>query len=138
MQLSNSYEAAQTVFAGIANPLQKYLRATRQQPRHSVEGIVAHIEQCLLYNLSSKAFLQTYLDQGKALTESKQNWVLLSSVNVNSDICNGTEFCLQRGNVSLLVEVVSLPFFKLSEDDSLFTTSNNKRPRLPQPNETCL
>ena len=115
--MSNSYEAAQAVFAGLASPLQKYLRTTRQQPRHSVEGIISHIEQCLLYSLSAKAFLQEYLSQGLGSEEDKQDWILLSKINVNAGIYNGSEFCLRKGGVSLMIRVASLPFFNISEGD---------------------
>lgn len=54
-------EAAQAVFPSLARPLQKYLRVTRQQPRHSVESILKYLAQCLNYDLSPRVFLEPFL-----------------------------------------------------------------------------
>ena len=56
-----SYEAAQAIFPTLSRPLQKYLRVTRQQPRHSVDSILQHLSTCLSYDLSPRAFLEKYL-----------------------------------------------------------------------------
>ena len=56
-----SYEAAQAIFPTLSRPLQKYLRVTRQQPRHSIESILQHLSTCLSYDLSPRAFLEKYL-----------------------------------------------------------------------------
>ena len=56
-----SYEAAQAIFPSLSKPLQKYLRITRQQPRHSVESILQHLSTCLSYDLSPRAFLEKYI-----------------------------------------------------------------------------
>ena len=56
-----SYEAAQAIFPTLSRPLQKYLRITRQQPRHSVEAILQHLSTCLSYDLSPRAFLEKYI-----------------------------------------------------------------------------
>lgn len=54
-------EAAQAVFPSLARSLQKYLRVTRQQPRHSVESILQHLAVCLSHDLSPRAFLEPFL-----------------------------------------------------------------------------
>lgn len=54
-------EAAQAVFPSMARALQKYLRVTRQQPRHSVESILAHLADCLSHDLTPRAFLEPFL-----------------------------------------------------------------------------
>lgn len=54
-------EAAQAVFPSLARALQKYLRVTRQQPRHTVESILAHLASCLSHDLSPRAFLEPFL-----------------------------------------------------------------------------
>lgn len=54
-------EAAQAVFPSLARSLQKYLRVTRQQPRHSVESILQHLATCLTHDLSPRAFLEPFL-----------------------------------------------------------------------------
>ncbi|VDN42459.1 unnamed protein product, partial [Dibothriocephalus latus] len=46
------YEAAQTVFPTLIRPLQKYMRATRQQSRHPVDSVIDHLAMCLTYGLS--------------------------------------------------------------------------------------
>ncbi len=56
-----SYEAAQAIFPTISRPLQKYLRATRQQPRHTVDSILEHLSACLSFDMSPRAFLERYL-----------------------------------------------------------------------------
>ena len=55
------YEAAQAIFPTLSRPLQKYLRSTRQQPRHTMESILQHLAKCLSYDMSPRAFLEKYL-----------------------------------------------------------------------------
>ena len=43
----DAYDAAQSLLPEIARPLQKYLRITRQQPRHSTDSVLAHLATCL-------------------------------------------------------------------------------------------
>ena len=57
----DSYEAAQSIFPSIARPLQKYLRITRQQPRHTMDTIIQHLATTIMYDMSPKAFLEKYL-----------------------------------------------------------------------------
>lgn len=57
----DSYEAAQSIFPSIARPLQKYLRVTRQQPRHTMDTILQHLATTIMYDMSPKAFLEKYL-----------------------------------------------------------------------------
>ena len=57
----DSYEAAQSIFPSIARPLQKYLRVTRQQPRHTMDSILQHLANTIMYDMSPKAFLEKYL-----------------------------------------------------------------------------
>ena len=45
----------------IARPLQKYLRVTRQQPRHTMDSILQHLATTIMYDMSPKAFLEKYL-----------------------------------------------------------------------------
>jgi len=54
-------EAAQAVFPSMARALQKYLRVTRQQPRHSVESILGHLADCLSHDFTPRAFLEPFL-----------------------------------------------------------------------------
>ncbi len=36
-------------------PMQKYLRTTRQQPYHSMESIIAHLQFCITHNMTPKS-----------------------------------------------------------------------------------
>lgn len=47
-------EAAQAIFAPMARAMQKYLRTTRQQPYHSMESIIAHLQFCITHNMTPK------------------------------------------------------------------------------------
>ena len=47
-------EAAQAIFAPMARAMQKYLRTTRQQPFHSMESILTHLQFCITHNMSPK------------------------------------------------------------------------------------
>ncbi|VDD79833.1 unnamed protein product [Mesocestoides corti] len=54
------YEAAQTVFPTLIRPLQKYMRATRQQSRHPVDSVIDHLATCLTFGLSPLTFLERF------------------------------------------------------------------------------
>ena len=60
-QALSPYQAAQAVFPSLSRSLQKYLRVTRQQPRHTMESILQHLSTCLSYDMSPRAFLEKYL-----------------------------------------------------------------------------
>ena len=64
------YEAAQSIFPNIARPLQKFLRITRQQPRHTMESILQHLANCLKYDMSARAFLERYTTTSPVLQVS--------------------------------------------------------------------
>lgn len=115
-------EAAQAVFASIARPLQKYLRVTRQQLKHSMETIVAHLALCLTYELGPRVFLERFLAEGAVLQQAagsalRQTWTVLTDACVlNRAVDDGTVFILKRLDVTLLCTVHKLPFFTLSEE----------------------
>jgi hypothetical protein len=56
----DAYSAAQAVFPGLAKQLHKYLRITRQQPRHTAEQVVEHLAQYLRLDMSARSFLQRF------------------------------------------------------------------------------
>ena len=64
------YGAAQSIFPNIARPLQKFLRITRQQPRHTMESILQHLANCLKYDMSPRAFLERYVVSSPVLQVS--------------------------------------------------------------------
>merc|ERR1712088_1039653 len=96
----DSYEAAQSIFPSLARPLQKYLRITRQQPRHTMDSILAHLATSIMYDMAPKAFLEKYLVSSPVLqTEQEQldtqHWSLVCEL--------------------LLCEVVALPHYSITE-----------------------
>ena len=133
-----SYEAAQAIFPTLSRPLQKYLRTTRQQPRHTMESILQHLSNCLSYDMSPRAFLEKYLVASPVLQvsiahngddlrivsliipqlDSLQNdrelcrevhsWSLVSERSLYREIQPGVTFQLRQGDVSLLCQVRTL------------------------------
>ena len=75
-----SYEAAQAIFPTLSRPLQKYLRITRQQPRHSIEAILQHLSTCLSYDLSPRAFLEKYIVTTPVLQVIMRSSILDSNI----------------------------------------------------------
>ena len=78
-----SFEAAQAIFPTISRPLQKYLRVTRQQPRHTMESILSHLSTCLSYDMSPRSFLEKYLVTSPVLQVIK---IMLLKIFYNSDL----------------------------------------------------
>ncbi|XP_075549813.1 strabismus domain-containing protein Vang [Dermacentor variabilis] len=114
-------EAAQAIFPSMARALQKYLRITRQQPRHTMQGILEHLSQCLHYDLSPKAFLEKYLQSTPVLQDDRelrpvQTWALVCDVLLSRPLKPGVTFLLRQGEVSLLVSIHALPHFNVTEE----------------------
>lgn len=114
-------EAAQAVFPSMARALQKYLRITRQQPRHTVESILRHLAHCLKHDLSPRAFLEQYLIESPILQNDKerrthQSWALICEELLSRPIFNNCTFQLIQNDISLLVTICKLPHFNISEE----------------------
>lgn len=114
-------EAAQAIFPSLARSLQKYLRITRQQPRHSMQSIIDHLALCLQYDMSPKAFLEKYLIASPVLQSDNehkaiQTWSLVCDILLSRSIESGTIFMLRQSDVSLLVSVHQLPHFNVVEE----------------------
>ncbi|XP_039944138.1 vang-like protein 2 isoform X2 [Hirundo rustica] len=114
-------EAAQAVFASMARAMQKYLRATRQQPFHSMESILQHLQFCITHDMTPKAFLERYLTAGPTIQYQRERfparrWTLLSEEPVTSGLRDGAVFVLRRREFSLVVSARRIPFFRLSEE----------------------
>ncbi|KPJ05146.1 Vang-like protein 1 [Papilio xuthus] len=114
-------EAAQAVFPSLARALQKYLRATRQQPRHSADSVLAHLARCLSQDASPRAFLEPFLVEGPVLSAEQevrplQRWALVSDELLARPLAEGVDFQLRQGHVSLLCCVRRLPKFSLTEE----------------------
>ncbi|XP_034020993.1 vang-like protein 2 [Thalassophryne amazonica] len=114
-------EAAQAVFAPMARAMQKYLRTTRQQAHHSMEGIISHLQFCITHSMTPKAFLERYLSPGPTLQYQDSNsrgqqWTLVSDEPVTAPLRQGQVFSLKRLDFSLVVTVTPLPFLHLGEE----------------------
>ncbi|XP_023709488.1 vang-like protein 2 isoform X3 [Cryptotermes secundus] len=114
-------EAAQAVFPSMARALQKYLRVTRQQPRHSVESILTHLADCLSHDLTPRAFLEPFLVPSPVLQNEKeqkpvQTWALICEELLSRPVSHGITFQLRQNDVSLLCHVRALPHFNVTEE----------------------
>ena len=69
-------EAARAIFPTLSRPLQKYLRTTRQQPRHSVDAILEHLSTCLSFDMSPRAFLEKFIVTTPVLQVSFQTEII--------------------------------------------------------------
>uniref|UniRef100_A0A1B0GPM2 Vang-like protein n=1 Tax=Phlebotomus papatasi TaxID=29031 RepID=A0A1B0GPM2_PHLPP len=114
-------EAAQAVFPSMARALQKYLRVTRQQPRHTVESILRHLAHCLKHDLAPRAFLEPYLVEYPVMQSEKerrpvQSWSLICDELLSRPLSDGCSFQLIQSDVSLVVTVHRLPHFHVAEE----------------------
>nr|XP_023447437.1 vang-like protein 2 isoform X1 [Dasypus novemcinctus]XP_023447440.1 vang-like protein 2 isoform X1 [Dasypus novemcinctus] len=114
-------EAAQAIFASMARAMQKYLRTTKQQPYHTMESILQHLEFCITHDMTPKAFLERYLVAGPTIQYHKERWLakqwtLVSEEPVTNGLKDGIVFLLKRQDFSLVVSTKKVPFFKLSEE----------------------
>ncbi|XP_044257832.1 vang-like protein 2 [Tribolium madens] len=115
------HEAAQAIFPSMARALQKYLRVTRQQPRHSVESILTHLANCLSNDLTPKAFLEQYLVSEPVLQNDKevkdvQTWALICEELLTRPIGDNMSFQLRQNDVSLLCTIKKIPHFNITEE----------------------
>lgn len=119
MNSLDSYEAAASIFPSLARALQKYLRVTRQQPRHSAESILKNLAHCLKNDLSPRAFLESYIIESPVLQNQKerhnQAWSLICDELLSRPIYDNLVFQLVQGEVSLTVTVCKLPYFSITE-----------------------
>lgn len=117
----NPHEAAQAVFPSLSRALQKYLRITRQQPRHTMEAILEHLALCLSHDMSPRAFLEKYIKTEPAFQNDKelkdiQSWGLVCDQLLSRPISNGTVFQLRQNDVLLLCSVHTIPHFSIAEE----------------------
>ncbi|KAL2743257.1 vang-like protein 1 [Vespula maculifrons] len=120
--LMDPMEAAQAVFPSMARALQKYLRVTRQQPRHSVESILNRFARCLAQDAAPRAFLEPFFTTSPVLSNEKErqkgshHWALICEGELPSrPLANGCEFQLRQGEIALLCTAYRLPHFHLTE-----------------------
>merc|ERR1719195_949622 len=120
-QALSPYQAAQAVFPSLSRSLQKYLRVTRQQPRHTMESILQHLSTCLSYDMSPRAFLEKYLITAPVLQNERelsgsQGWALICDTMLSRAVRDGAVFQLRQGDVSLLCSVHKLPHLSIAEE----------------------
>ncbi|NXD17818.1 VANG2 protein, partial [Nothocercus nigrocapillus] len=120
-EIMDPREAAQAIFASMARAMQKYLRTTKQQPYHTMESILQHLEFCITHDMTPKAFLERYLSAGPTIQYHKERWLakqwtLVSEEPVTNGLKDGVVFVLKRQDFSLVVSAKKIPFFKLSEE----------------------
>lgn len=119
MNTLDSYEAAASIFPSLARALQKYLRVTRQQPRHSVDSILKHLSHCLKNDLSPRAFLEAFLIESPILQNEKerhnQSWALICDELLSRPIYDNLSFQLIQGEVSLAITINRMPYFNITE-----------------------
>ncbi|GFS64194.1 vang-like protein 1 [Trichonephila inaurata madagascariensis] len=114
-------EAAQAIFPSMAKALQKYLRITRQQPRHTMQSILDHLALCLSHDLSPKAFLEKYLVSSPVLQNDRehrpsQTWALVCDTLLSRPVEAGCIFMLRQNDISLLVTISRLPHLCITEE----------------------
>lgn len=130
--LMDPLEAAQAIFTSIARDLRRYLRVTRQQPFFSREDILAHLAQCVSYDMSPKSFLQRYLAGEKLVFNERaqmngfftpefhkkidQNWILISDSALYESLEDNMMFVLKQNEVTLMCTCKRFPRFNLIED----------------------
>lgn len=109
-------EAAKAIFPTFARSLSKFLRVTRQQPRHSAEQVIRHLTECLSFDLGPRAFLErffstqetfevrfllpsSFLDLSEVrwflqASQLETKWSILTDEIASRDISHGTTFSL--------------------------------------------
>ena len=139
--LMDPYETAQALFATIARDLRRYLRASRQQAYFTRDSIVAHLAQCVSYDIAPRAFLERYTGgerlglNERALTaaymqatrrfsltstsgklKTDQNWILICESLLYQSIENNLMVVLKQNEVTLMCTFRRMPRFSLIED----------------------
>lgn len=140
------FEAAQAIFTSIARDLRRYLRITRQQPFFTRDSIVAHLANCISYDMSPKSFLQRYLNSESLIFNEKalgserrqsqssqglnshgvnyhlkvktsdQSWILICDTPLYQNLEDNIMFVLKQNEVCLMCSFKRMPRFNLVED----------------------
>lgn len=144
--IMDPFEAAQAIFTSIARDLRRYLRVTRQQPYFTRDSIVAHLANCISYDMSPKSFLQRYLNNEpiifneKALgytdqphnvsshskshgvnyhmnlKTSNQSWILICDTPLYQNLEDNIMFVLKQNEVCLMCTFKRMPKLNIVED----------------------
>lgn len=69
----NASQTARLVYPSFARTLQKYLRLTKQTGRHNLQSIYEHLSKCLLFNLTSRTFLEKFLNHETPVLQQNES-----------------------------------------------------------------
>ncbi|KAG8146575.1 hypothetical protein E2320_013716 [Naja naja] len=119
-EIMDPREAAQAIFASMARAMQKYLRTTKQQPYHTMESILQHLEFCITHDMTPKAFLERYLTAGPTIQYHKDRWLakqwtLVSEEPVTNGLKDGVVFVLKRHDFSLVASSTATTNLQMGE-----------------------
>jgi vang-like len=130
----DSQEAAQAVFPALSRSLQKYLRVTRQQPRHTAQQVVDHLASYLSFDMSPRSFLERFFRTEETPENSPvdSQWSIVSEQSAGRALSHSLVFQLRCHSVApgpdagvfLLVTVSQLPYLDLTED--VFDAKSNQ------------
>lgn len=125
------FDTAQAVFTSIARDLRRYLRVTRQQPYFTRESIIAHLANCISYDMSPKSFLQRYL-KSEPLIFNERALVSSSPSSAHNQMNNGIgshgvnyHLNLKTMDQSWIL-ICDTPLYQNCEDNLMFVLKQNE------------
>ena len=132
--LMDPFEAAQAIFTSIARDLRRYLRVTRQQPYFTRESIVAHLANCISYDMSPRSFLQRYLNgeplifnERALVSASAQQQQKLSSILPNGVGSHGVNYHLNLKTIDQSwILICDTSLYQNVEDNLMFVLKQNE------------
>lgn len=118
----NPDDVAHAIFPCMARQLQKYLRATKQQTWYKIDSILKHLSHCIALGTTYKTFLQRYLSTRHCAipledddSSKPHHWSLESELAAHKSLRDGAWFMLKRNEISLIVRVIKLPHYNITE-----------------------
>ncbi len=117
------------MFTSIARDLRRYLRVTRQQPYFTRDSIVAHLANCISYDMSPKSFLQRYL-QPEPLVFNERALHTASSQQrekLNGIGSQGVNYSLNLKTLDQSwILICDTPLYQNCEDNLMFVLKQNE------------
>lgn len=127
--LMDPFEAAQAVFCSIVRDLRRYLRITKQQPFYTKESIVAHLANCISYDMTPKSFLQRYIEgeallfNDRAMQFNQQRTKMISN-SIGTNGVNYSVNCKTHDQTWILISDSAL--YQSVEDNLMFVLKQNE------------
>jgi len=119
-------EAAQAIFTSIARDLRRYLRTTRQQPFFTRDSILAHLANCISYDMSPRAFLQRYLNP-EPLVFCEKSCLRIEKHSIQSQSENAINYSLDlRTNDQAWILICDTPLYQGLEDNLMFVLKQDE------------